>query len=395
MEISTAGDAELCPIDGRRSTNEVWMKLFVVYFTTTVALCHLQSIRGEQILGPRLLVHILLPLGRLCDLALSLAVITPFITYWTISRNQNLGRRIAEVLLLVFGRYSPKRRSASGPLMPAPEASDGNDSHIRRQGSWRKMNAIKIGRLVFVLVLLAQCVGSIIIYERRAKHDAALFTDQLVFDLACGGILTAALTAAFLLRTPCFVKPVPPDLHTPSTRFIAFFVRPEYNSNIVITTILVVMRGGVFAMLLKARSELAEYAASIMDMFHFHPQQLNPSSQRDLYILFGILLVFILLQLQLGQHLDGRSLRNQERQDLRRSAFGKCALVRKIAAKDGQFTRLIFIYPFFSFLTSPSSLYSLSIIILRDGFIALALAYKWSKDLLEHLHHDQHSLSRR
>jgi len=50
---------------------------------------------------------------------------------------------------------------------------------------------------------------------RRAQHNAALLPDELVFYLAYGRLVTATLTATFLLRVPFYVTPGPTDwIHT-------------------------------------------------------------------------------------------------------------------------------------------------------------------------------------
>jgi hypothetical protein len=51
----------LCPLEERRSRAEILVKLFVVYFTTIMAFCHLMSVRGEPLLPLRPLFFVSSP----------------------------------------------------------------------------------------------------------------------------------------------------------------------------------------------------------------------------------------------------------------------------------------------------------------------------------------------
>jgi hypothetical protein len=67
--------ADLCPLDGRRSSTEMWVKLFVVHFTTISFFCHLLSIRKEPIFTPKLILYILNPLVLFLHYGLALCAI--------------------------------------------------------------------------------------------------------------------------------------------------------------------------------------------------------------------------------------------------------------------------------------------------------------------------------
>ena len=69
-----AGAEVLCPLEGRRSAEEILVKLFVVHSSTIALFCHVLSIRGERIVSWKSVFYILVPFNALVSHGVALAV---------------------------------------------------------------------------------------------------------------------------------------------------------------------------------------------------------------------------------------------------------------------------------------------------------------------------------
>jgi hypothetical protein len=198
--------APLCPLTDRRSSKEVWLALFVAHFTTILAFCHLLSIRGDRILSWRLFFQITSPFLIITQHALALLVILAALLY-----------------ALACGNASPKMaytflHRLLGTTKPISEV----DTNARHESLIKRL-----GRITVVLAFLTQCITTIYLYSRRVSRNAVTFADQRIFELACGGILTALLTLGFFCNIPPFsdVIPDPSDIIPSRAEDVVAFLR--------------------------------------------------------------------------------------------------------------------------------------------------------------------------
>jgi hypothetical protein len=202
----TGTEAPLCPLTDRRSSKEVWLALFVAHFTTILAFCHLLSIRGDRILSWRLFFQITSPSLIIIQHALALLVILAALLY-----------------ALACGNASPKMaytflHRLLGTTKPISEV----DTNARHESLIKRL-----GRIAVVLAFLTQCITTIYLYSRRVSRNAVTFADQRIFELACGGVLTALLTLGFFCNIPPFSEVIPDPSHIIPSRaeYVVAFLR--------------------------------------------------------------------------------------------------------------------------------------------------------------------------
>lgn len=213
MNITDIASANACPLDGRRTTTELLVKLFVVHFTTITAFCHVQSIRNETIVGFKLLFYLVEPLMLLayhavCLLALAIAAaITLF--------NRSIEHRAAlqRAPLWLYGHCPKAQYQRLGNMLDPP----------RKERRTMKT----LGRLVLATSLLVQCIGTIVLYRRRRVHDALTHVDYRVFELGCSGIVTALLWLCTELSIWPSGTPIPEweDLQVTAIDTLMWYVR--------------------------------------------------------------------------------------------------------------------------------------------------------------------------
>lgn len=182
-------EEELCPLDDRRSAAEVALKLAVVHFTTMTAYCHLLSMRGE-------------PTRLICKKMFLFVMYPGYIII------QHITAILAIVSALVLARLKKPRDSTrlQSSLKRAPFILFGaaeqhppqSDPHSSNEESKVKL----ICRLIVVLALSAQCIGSCIVFARRYQHDATTISDWRVLDLATAALLINLFTVVHLLWHP-------------------------------------------------------------------------------------------------------------------------------------------------------------------------------------------------
>lgn len=196
--------AILCPLLDRRNPRELYVKFFVVHFTTIVAFCHLMSIRKEKILTRRLLFYILVPYNFLVQHALAVLIIVCNALYLFVQKSPAHGRRrpisrssrTAKYLFLNVQHFfglSPPYITSSPPWSVHKQNAAETEPEQR---------AKMVGRLVIQGAFLTQCITAIVLYNRRRRFGAVALIDQLVFEIACGGVLVAVLTAGHILLNP-------------------------------------------------------------------------------------------------------------------------------------------------------------------------------------------------
>lgn len=190
--------SELCPLDSRRSTHELWSKLALTHFTSIFAFCHLHSIRGERIIGSKLVFYFICPYVICLQHGLALLILFCASCIDLVMEGLETSRLFARARL----------KTLFGPDDQHPDPSD--DYHFSNKErlpmslahpqvtlSWSTANVI--GRLVVVLLFCVQCIGSIILFVRRCRHNAVTESDYRVLEIACGGLTIAISTLLFLV----------------------------------------------------------------------------------------------------------------------------------------------------------------------------------------------------
>lgn len=179
-------EEEICPLDNRRSPAEITLKLAVVHYTTINAYCHLLSMRGEptRVICRKTVFFFVCPGSIIIQHILAILALVGayvFIQFINLRDSTSLQLSPKRALVILFGKVDQHTSQ------PTPQNSDGR-------------SVIKTaGRVMVVLALTAQCVGSCIVFVRRHRHDAATLGDWRVFELAIAGLLISLLTVVYLL----------------------------------------------------------------------------------------------------------------------------------------------------------------------------------------------------
>lgn len=182
-------EAELCPLDDRRSASEVSLKLAVVHFTTMTAYCHLLSMRGDpaKIIIKKMMLFFIFPGSIIIQHVIGILAII----------DTSIVVRFKKPLDSALLRSSLKR----APFILFG-AIDQHPSEPRPQSSNEESLLKILGRLVVILALGAQCVGSCVVFARRYRYDAATIADWRVLELAIAALLICLLTVVHLLWHP-------------------------------------------------------------------------------------------------------------------------------------------------------------------------------------------------
>lgn len=182
-------EAEPCPLDDRRSASEVSLKLAVVHLTTMTAYCHLLSMRGApaKIIFKKMIVFFIFPGSIIIQHVIAILAIVStvvLVQFKTPLDSASLQSSLKRAPSILFGAIDQH------PLDPRPQSSN-------EQGTLKIM-----GRIIVVLALGAQCVGSCVVFARRYRHDAATIADWRVLELAIAALLICLLTVVHLLWHP-------------------------------------------------------------------------------------------------------------------------------------------------------------------------------------------------
>lgn len=182
-------DAEFCSLDDRRGAAEISLKLAVVHFTTMTAYCHLLSMRGEptKVICRKMIVFFIFPGSIIIHHALAIiAILSAFllVRFKKLQSSVLLQASLKRAPFILFGAINQH------PSHPKVKISNG------------ECVAKIIGRVIVVLALSAQCIGSCIIFARRHQHDATTIADWRVFELAIAALFISLLTVVHLLWHP-------------------------------------------------------------------------------------------------------------------------------------------------------------------------------------------------
>ena len=197
-------DIILCPLDNRRSSKELWVKLFVVHLTTIGAFCHILSVRREPIISWKLAFFILVPYSIFAYHILFLATILfafghLFVDVILSKPSDEIKDSLWRAPRWLFGKV-PDEAEVGYEMLPSTEQVPVPTPE--RQSRWKK-----VGRILLACSFLAQCIGTTVLYARRRSHHAVTFADQRVFELGCTGIITALYWLADTIELPPFSKP--------------------------------------------------------------------------------------------------------------------------------------------------------------------------------------------
>jgi hypothetical protein len=189
----------LCPLDNRRSHREVYLRFFIVNFTTLSFYLHFVRRRDGTYLAGNPLLFVLAPLNLVFRYTLGvLGVLSVFTLYILINflRHGNLDSISYDTFLTtplnwLFG----KARINDYSVLPTSESEEDEPSHPRRA---------YIGRIVVNGLFITQCVGSIFLYIRRCQRSAVTQLDEKVFGAALGGLVVGLLNICRSLSLPMF-----------------------------------------------------------------------------------------------------------------------------------------------------------------------------------------------
>jgi hypothetical protein len=222
-------DAIICPLDGRRSSKELYSKLVVVHFTTIAAFCHFLSVTKDPLLSIRPITFALTPFNIIFQYGVALVAIA-----------------LGSIVSFESGSYIPsvKLQSPKEPLqwlfgMPPKKGPSYTPLHteapIRRTSSGLNSKGwtASVGRTVVQAAFLSQCICTIFLYSRRKQQNAVILVDKRIFELACGGIVISILTIAIALRILMFVKKVPDRPPSRLSKFVGFC---RYSTNVKLWT---------------------------------------------------------------------------------------------------------------------------------------------------------------
>ncbi|KAK4197392.1 hypothetical protein QBC40DRAFT_333857 [Triangularia verruculosa] len=217
LEMLNLSD-EPCPIDGRRSARTLYLKLFIISFTTIASYFRLLKIRDRNILSLSPLIFWLAPLNYVFSYILVLLFIFATFGFRVLLRRLNAktwGRDnigLFQFLAELDGNEHPltmlkvRLRCLLGK-MPSRARSFELNTKQPAQSSLEKF-ARALGGLLMTCFFMAQCLGSIILWHRRKDRKAVATLDQRTFELACGGLLIGILTLCHTLGLPIFNGPI-------------------------------------------------------------------------------------------------------------------------------------------------------------------------------------------
>ncbi|KAF4624747.1 hypothetical protein G7Y89_g13421 [Cudoniella acicularis] len=208
---------ELCPLADSR-TSSLWLQLITVHFTTLTAFCHLLSLYGEGIFTVKLLFYFLVPFNLITQQVVSILVLVVGL-FWQLPEpaavpkrsETTTAKKLYRGARLFYGKipeWEWRHRYAildnnsrrTPRLSPAPTG---------RGTQPRACSTKTLGRFIIASTFLAQCIGTIHLYQRRAQNNAVAKADSRFFQLACSGLVTAVLTLLTVAKEPPFAELVP------------------------------------------------------------------------------------------------------------------------------------------------------------------------------------------
>jgi len=224
---SDPGGPILCPLDSRRSSKEVYLKLFVVIFTTLGFYFHLVRRRDGKYLGWSPLLYLLAPLNTVFRYLLGVLGIfflyglKVLYSYLKDGKNSVTRDTYITPLRWLFGKAPVDGYSR---LPTSDRRLDSNDHDSNYQLTLEKVYKVvkMIPKTLLIGAFITQCAGSIVLYNRRLHRDAVTMIDSRVFEFACGGLVVGVLTLSLSFKLPIFNRPIPDGEKSKTDRFALF-----------------------------------------------------------------------------------------------------------------------------------------------------------------------------
>ena len=176
-----------CPLEGRRTPRELYVKLCVVHFTVLTAYAHLMHLRREPRAWLTYPLMLISPLGGV----MSLAVLPLAALAIQAIRFRFDGAILAQSVGVLFGRIEPHHDSQPAPALP------------QATSKWPPKLSYKVlRRVALLLALLAQCLASVWLFARRVARGSDAQYDYRVLQLAALGICVALASIIQLVFRP-------------------------------------------------------------------------------------------------------------------------------------------------------------------------------------------------
>ena len=188
---SEQDEPEPCPYEGRRLPRELYIKFFVVNFVAIGNYGHLNHLRRE----PRNIAsYVLMFISPIAGAALIVVPVVALMLQAIIRRRDwwHLGLSLG-VLIGQLPRNNEVPGVAPRTVFP----------------KWPPKLSLKLtGRILAMLALMAQSVGSIVLVVRRVQHRSDALYDWRILQLAILGLSVSILSIVHLILEPRHPNPL-------------------------------------------------------------------------------------------------------------------------------------------------------------------------------------------
>ena len=181
------------PCSDRRTSRDLYIKLFLLHFIIIGAFVHLRRLRGEA--KPRLWIYIL---AVICPLTATLLLILPMLVFmfqalnaWRSEPNiSGVKERLRETAAVLFGRIESTHSSDTLPATSLQDQGKNEKFGAETRSGMNRNQRRRFG-VLFSFALFAQCATSIWLFDRRVALDVDTLFDHRIFELAILGVAVA------------------------------------------------------------------------------------------------------------------------------------------------------------------------------------------------------------
>ncbi|KAJ4309327.1 hypothetical protein N0V84_011567 [Fusarium piperis] len=197
-----------CPLDDRRTAQELMVKLIIAHFTAVAAFCNHLSLRNQDLASIEPILFLLCPLIVPIQTFMGLLLISGVCVANIVTGHSSLGHEwstYARRLKVLLGRKPDNNSPSSLSRSPTGSLESGGAGQVA--GSRLAKAYVTTGRLLVVFGTLFQCVATIFLYARRVDKmgwESLSVIDFRTFELAIGGAAVSVLSAGLLLNLPGF-----------------------------------------------------------------------------------------------------------------------------------------------------------------------------------------------
>ncbi|KAK3325979.1 hypothetical protein B0H66DRAFT_144788 [Apodospora peruviana] len=223
---ATSTAAVLCPLDDRRTANELMLKMIAAHVTVVIAYCHLLSLRQAKLVSWEPYIFLLCPTIPVGRLTLGFVMAAVALVATTLRRPSTLRTTVGLFLLrlrILIGRprlrpdasvTAPRRRSS----IPGPVPVRVNTLTMESGGSAElQTNRIKVRYVAFWRIAALAwttflCCTTVHLFRRRvalAGWDSITVVDSRAMELAVSGIVIVVMSVAVIAEVPGFADEVP------------------------------------------------------------------------------------------------------------------------------------------------------------------------------------------